>query len=236
MRRIPTSTALRRGGFTFVELAIGLAMLTLVGGALLAVILAVGSSWRAADGMQSAHISGRQSSAQLYRLLHSAVYVGVATEDGTAMAEGTLVASVGAGGAVMFWRGDANGDGKMQLGEVALIERNVADNTLVLYEAPGTAWNASLVFEVTDIDDSADAAAFKTLNTVTGRVLARDIGQAKFVRRLTAGLDEYQAVEFVLKVKKQSPDAATLASESAWERTEYGMASLRGARAPKAGA
>jgi len=211
-----------RRGFTFVEMSISLVVMTIIAGALAGIIGAVGITWRSSEDTQAALVSGRQASVQLYRLLRSAKYVGMACGDDQQVASGVVTPSAGSGGAILFWKED-DGDQRMQLCEIALIEHDRSASTLILHQVPKTAPNASTVYSPGDTDESSDASALKALATVRRQVIARNIRSARFVRSSPGGLPECQAVEF----------AMGCGAEGKPPRTEYGTAALRGSFSPK---
>jgi Tfp pilus assembly protein PilW len=214
-------SALARG-FTFVEMSLGLVVTSLVAAALTALSLAALSGWRATDGRQATEASAQQSAAQIYRMLRSARYVGLATDDGTAFDNGTSSSSPGHGACVLFWRADQAATGSsMKLCEVALIEHDTPSQTLRLYQVPATAANANSIYKRADIDETKDADALKGLSTVTYQVLASNVSNATFKSCFVGSASIHQTVEFVL----------TYASGSQ-QTVRYGTAALRGIQDP----
>jgi hypothetical protein len=153
-----------------IELMISSTLVVLIFGAVAAITAAVAQTWHATDNMQSVQVTAYQAPLQIYKLVRSSNYVGVATADDP---------STGAGAAIMFWT-DASGDGRIQASEVTVIEHNLSDNTLKLYQLPSTAANASTRFYTSDISTTAAIKSFETTKNVTCQVMARNVTAASF--------------------------------------------------------
>lgn len=225
-----------RGGFTLVELLMSLGIIALIGGAVAGISYAVSEGWQAAQSTQATQVSMRQTSVLLYRMLSGAKHVGLATADGQRVGSGTAPANPGA--ALMYWKEDSAGDGKMRLGDLALIEHDPAEQTLKLYEVPATAANATTAYDLPDISDSQDVAAFKSLPNVVTRTIARGVIGARFTLRSASPTPERPLLEFELRFRGKAIQSALASAadqtqnEKGPERTDYGTVSLRGPLVP----
>jgi hypothetical protein len=191
---------------------IGLVVLAMIAGAIAGLTTAVAAGWRATEYSQSMQISTRQSATQLYRQLRSARYVSYIASD-----------SGGTGAAMMLWRGNSAqpNNTSMRLCDIVLIEHDGPNKTLMLYQVPSTASNFAASFNRTDIDDAADAAAFKKVSNVTSQVLANNVAGARFMATYTGSTTQHQTIEFVLTY-----------SVGGDSRTEYGTAVVRAPLVP----
>ena len=222
-----------------IELTIGLCVTMLIAAALAGLSLSTAAGWVAGESSQSADRAARQTGVQVTHALRTARYVGLATVDGEsvttiagpldtgastgAVTLGALASSVAdpgpPGAAVMIWAED-DGDGFMQVRELALIEHDLAARTLRLYRGRAGQTGSETVFYDYDIADSGDAAAFKSLPAVEARVLAYGVSRAGFARRTAAG--GRQSIEFVFRC-----------GDAPHEQPLYGAATLRAFLVPR---
>jgi hypothetical protein len=233
-----------RRGLTIIELCIGLCVTLLIAAALTGLSLSTAAGWMAGEASQSADRASRQAVLQVTQALRAARYVGLATVDGETVstvagpsdtASSTNAVAVGSvasvtppssvtdpgtpGAALMLWAED-DGDGFMQVRELALIEHDRVSRTLRLYRGRAGGSGAETVFYDYDIADSGDAAVFKTLPAVESRVLAYGVSRAGFVRRTAS--QGRQSVEFIFQCGAPGR-----------ERPQYGAASLRAYTVPQ---
>lgn len=191
-----------RGGFTITELLLGIVISSMTLGALAALALAVGQEWENSQPKQwqnpsatPTRISAYQSTARLEYLIRNSRYLGWAG-----------VSSNNSGSAVFLWMGDYNGNGTMQLGEIALLEFDKAAGTLTKYQLPSTAANASNNKGYDKIDGEADIAAFKGESGMlaSGRILQRNVVRFVPSVRNLSEVSMRPTVEYVLEVKAGS--------------------------------
>ncbi len=237
--RGPAARPRRRAAFTFIELSISLAVMTLVVGAVVGITCAVTEGWAAAGQTQSLQTTSFQATSQLERLLRSANYVGMAAGDSQAVIASAMstgansaapvptatVPAGSAGAAIIIWT-DANNDQKMQLSELAVIEHDVANQKLLLYRVPASAPNAGTRFHTTDISYSTSVAVLKALPYMACCTLGSNISAASFCPYYTGSRADRQTIEFRL----------TFAGDNgaAQQQTppQYGCVSLRAALVP----
>jgi type II secretory pathway component PulJ len=206
-----------RRGFTLVELMISSTLVMLVLSSVVAISYAVTEGWQATENAQLLQVSTYQASAQVYKLLRSANYVGIATADNQqVVTAGTVSSAAGAGAEAIFWTDDAGADGKIQASEITLIEHNLGDQTLKLYQIPKTASNATVRFLTADLSTSAKLSAFKNCPNVTSRLLASGMSSAAFRVYYTNDNNNRQSVDFQFTIGR---DKQT--------RSEFGTAVLR---------
>jgi prepilin-type N-terminal cleavage/methylation domain-containing protein len=110
-----------RRGFTLIELCLGLIIVAMVMSALAAFALAVSNCWKYSDASEASAISGNQAVIRLQRRLHDAKRVGYCRPAPQA--------------ALVYWTGDADGDGRMQFSELAMIRFDETEHTLELRQA-----------------------------------------------------------------------------------------------------
>jgi hypothetical protein len=134
-RHAPTrhrTPARRRGGFTFPELIMGMAVTTVVLIAMGAMTTAVAKGWTeaAAAGAEVQYVA---ASARLQRELQGAKYVGRVERGGG-----------GAAASIVFWQADdypggaiADADGRVQYAECAVLEYDPAARAVYRYQVNG---------------------------------------------------------------------------------------------------
>jgi Tfp pilus assembly protein PilW len=219
-------------GFTLVELIMGIALTTLVMAALSAVCLAVATGWRDAELTRSSWVSGHGASSQLQRTLRDVRYLGYVTP-------GDLVSDPAVPASIVYWRGDDFGgstDGKIQVGELGLIEFDPATASLYCYRAipsaqmtPAQLTLAAIEVHHSDLVDSASGASqLKTyFDSGVGikTTLARHIAAAQFS---TVRADEESGRPVVqYELRFEQPENATVPGQTAGLMVERGSATLR---------
>jgi len=117
---------------TLVELIMGLAITTMVVGALAGFSVAVSSAWKQQETGTALQMGSSQAMARIQQIVREAKFVGY-------VSQGSLDPSnappLTASAALIFWKSD-DGDGLIQLGELALLEHDSGE--IKLYEAPAT--------------------------------------------------------------------------------------------------
>jgi hypothetical protein len=217
-----------RSGLTLVELALGLIVLTIVVGALSAVTLAVSQGWQQSDDAMAEMLAGQHGVSALARTLRQAKMIGTyrpGSLDGTtAPAEAATV---------VIWKGDANEDGLIQFGEVAVIEFDPRDDpehgpNVKIYEPPPTTPPAVADQVVGPEFVNAptapeDIKANPSVAAAPPRVLAGHVGAVEFAAPpVAAGQTSPAAFDFAMKVRHKDGDGK-------WrERVRAGTAKLRG--------
>src|ERR1041385_375240 len=221
-------TVLRHGGFTFAELLIGLVIMGMVVSAIGVILFTVADGWQATESSQTVSAATRQASAQIYRLLQSAKYIGLATSDGQFINSGGGAGSPpagGIGGTVLFWRGDlVTADNAMQLGEVGLIEHDLATQTLRFWYVPTSDGTCGTTVHLADISDSQDALDLKANSHAKCQILAHNVTDVTFSGYNVGSTTQKSCVEFFIKYLIDGRGSV-----------EYGVATLRGSQTPTGG-
>jgi len=203
-----------RRAFTFPELMLGMVISMMTLGALAALATAVGQNW---DQSSSAvwtnpdktptrtvvwPITGR-----LQLLVKRARYFGWVGSK-----------SDGTGAAVFLWMNDDNGDGKMQLGEIALVDYDSAARAITKYQVPSNASNAGNDQLYSSISAETKVAEFKKLANVlpSAQVMQRDVKRLVPVAHNLTDTATRASLEYVMEV-----------DNGATTGCEYGTATLR---------
>jgi prepilin-type N-terminal cleavage/methylation domain-containing protein len=161
----------RRPGFTLVELMMGLVITSLVMGALAALSFAMSRAWSQSESGQSSSISSHQAAIRLQNFLRQAKLVGL-------VRAGSTNGSMSPGGCAMLWLRDDNADGKVQLTEIGLIEHDLTQKRVKLYQVKvpsgmtADAYNTANPVTSVAVTDSAAPENFKALATVWAQPLA----------------------------------------------------------------
>ncbi|MEO6434399.1 MAG: hypothetical protein ABIP55_01385, partial [Tepidisphaeraceae bacterium] len=108
----------RGRGFTFMELVLGMMVTSLVMAALAALMGAVAAGWRHSGNAQATSNVVAQTHVRMQRLLKGVRQIG-------AVRNGSVDGSADPQAAALIWKSDANGDYKIQLSEVALLEAEI---------------------------------------------------------------------------------------------------------------
>jgi hypothetical protein len=170
----------RVGGFTFVELMLGLVVTALVTAALSVLLAAVAQGWKQGESTQSASTLTAQAHLRLQRYLKAAALVG-------AVREGSIDNSSAKSAAMLIWKNDDNRDWKIQFSEVALLEYSPAgatkdQNTIRYYRAKTSGLTAQEQADAAtalpsnnDLYTDANIEDFKKCSYVTYTVVAKNV-------------------------------------------------------------
>lgn len=131
----------RRGAFTLTEVLLALAITTVVGLAVVAMLSAAAYGSNSRSGMRELFVLGRTTVARVGQAIRTAAEV--VEVDGTA------------GAYIVLWTADINADGAKQHGEMQLIERDALTNELRSFTNPA------------DSTTFASAAAFRAVAQAT---------------------------------------------------------------------
>jgi hypothetical protein len=221
----------RPAGFTLVELIMGIVLTTLVMSALSAVCLAVATGWRDAELTRSSWISGHGASSQLQRNLRDARYLGYVTP-------GDLTADPAVPASIVYWRADDFGgapDGKIQIGEMGLIEFDPATASIYCYRAipsaqmtPAQLTPAAIEVHHSDLVDPTGASQMETyFSSDVGikTTLARHVAGVRFSAVRADEEDGRPVVQYELRFEQ--PENATVSGQTAGWMVERGSATLR---------
>ena len=200
-----------RGGFTLVELMMGLLVMSIVFAALAGLSVAMSNGWKATETQDSLQVARRQTSTQMYYNIRSAKFIGAATADNGG----------GTGAAVIFWKGDKDPGKTMYAWQIAVIEHDITTSTLRLYQLPQTASGAMIEFKDCDVDDAGDVDKFKKMTGVTCQVIGRNISSVSFKMLPITSTRQSQVLEFQILYKSGEQ-----------EQLEYGTATVRVPQAP----
>jgi prepilin-type N-terminal cleavage/methylation domain-containing protein len=206
-----------RGGFTLVELMMGLLVMSIVFAALAGLAVAMSNGWKATETQDSLQVARRQTSTQMYYNVRSARFIGAATADNSNTSGG----SSSQGAVVMFWKGDKDPGTVMYAYQIGVIEHDIPSATLRLYQLPKTAAGAMTEFKGCDVDDSGDVEKFKKMNGVTSQVIGRNVSSASFKALPITSTRQSQMLEFQIRYKSGEQ-----------EQLEYGTATVRVPQAP----
>lgn len=203
----------RFSGFTVVELCLAIVITSLVAGALTAFSLAMLSAWKHAEQTQALTLTGNQVVLRIQNELRSARLIGACragSSDGSAP-----------GAAVVLWKQDFNGDGKIQASEMEMIVHDTVNHELRLYRTgqpdpdPNQVWSYSTF---------SDASVFNLF--ATGRqsvLLARGVQGAVFQTSGTTGASQNPSLQFALKLKAENASMPG----SPQQLVQYGVATVR---------
>ncbi|HEX8521793.1 MAG TPA: hypothetical protein VF669_06010 [Tepidisphaeraceae bacterium] len=203
MKRVLPSNRQRckRRGFTFGELVLGLAMTSLVAGAVGALMMAVSRGWELGQTTDNTTSLTTQSVQRVTKIIHAARQVG-------ALRTGSITTTPAKPAAMLIWKGDLNSDSKMQLSELGMLEFDSATSQLIYYEVSyPTSWtsaqkqaNVMIVSDASFWDDatidSMKSAAFSTFMRQAGQ--ATHVTAAEF-HRIDSSSTVRSGIEFALK-------------------------------------
>jgi len=207
-----------RGGFTLVELMMGLLVMSIIFAALAGLSLAMSKGWSATSAQDSLQVARRQTSTQMYYNIRSAKFIGAATaDDSTSSGSG----SGNQGAVVIFWKGDKDAGAVMYAYQIAVIEHDLATSTLRLWQLPQAASGAMTEFKGCDVDDSGDVEKFKKMNGVICQVIGRNVSTVNFKMLPVTSTRQSQMLEFQIRYKSGEQ-----------EQLEYGTATVRVPQAP----
>jgi prepilin-type N-terminal cleavage/methylation domain-containing protein len=200
----PTIAAKKRG-LTLVELVLGLVVVSMVAGATGAMMTAVGAGWAHGNQVEVSTSVSTQAMVRIQKILRAAKQIGVCRTGG-------ISGSPSQSAAVLIWKGDINGDGHIQVSELALIEHqssaNPASAQLVCWELvfPST-WTTAQkqAQDLTLADDAiysdAEIDSFKATTNVRAAGIVTCVTAAEFHRIDSSGTVR-PALEYALKFNK----------------------------------
>jgi type II secretory pathway component PulJ len=207
----------RYGGFTLVELCLGMLITTLVMSGIAAFSLAMTRGWEESGRSQTLSLTATQVTARLQRNLRDAKRIGECRS-------GSLAPSGAPTAAVAIWVGDSNGDRKIQSNEVQVLMHDAEQRVLAVRRVGSEDESVDIsreTFESPSIFSVMDELATDV------QVMARDVEGMLIV---AARGDEHSikpCLQFVLKFQKQKSVGGRVVREgSSW--TEFGTATLRG--------
>lgn len=202
MRRSCDETRRSCRAFTMPELVLGLLITSFVGVALTSFMSAVTGVWASDAAGQSLNLTSNATTLRLQRALSTAKYIG-------AWQSGSLTSSADAQALVFYWaRDDWNGsaDRTVQIGELALVEFDRADQVLRQYQSIDEAQMtvaqrtaASGVMTYVELISSTAPQTFKQLSFVNAKVIGRNISGAKFNVFGATGTTELPSMDFQLQ-------------------------------------
>lgn len=203
-----------RGGFTLVELMMGLLVMSIVFAALASLLVAMSNGWKATESQDSLQVARRQTSTQMYYNVRSARFIGAATADYSSGGSGQ-------GAVVIFWKGDKDPGSTMYAYQIGVIEHDIPSSTLRLYQLPQTASGAMTEFKGCDVDEFSDIEKFKKMSGVTCQVIGRNVISVIFKTLPITTTRQSQVLEFQIRYKSGEQ-----------EQLEYGTATVRVPQAP----
>lgn len=202
---------LRRRGFTFVELCLGLVVTAMVVGGVASFALAVSEAWQNAGSSQSVLLSANHDAMLLSEKIRPCVLTG-------GWQAGSLGGSSSTGAAVLLWKGDTNANTFVNYTEIMLIQHDPLTHQINLYQVPATYSGPDSVYSYSGVfSQAAFISTFK--GSLTPTVLCKNVTGAQFYVGSTSSATSMPFVEFALTV--QSGNASQVV---------YGDATLR---APK---
>ena len=162
----------RRCAFTFVELCIGLVIVSILMGAMAAFSLATAEAWK--QGSATNAVGSGQNVAAI-PLIANLVAVRIDNEIGGCAGvggyySGTLTSSSGQQASLLLWKKDTNGNTTIEPSEVELLEYNATDHCI--YKYTSTATTPSLTY---DQFTASWIATFKDPSMSSKVPLARNI-------------------------------------------------------------
>ena len=122
-----SAIVVRRRGFTFIELCFALLITSMVLGAIASISLAMGQAWKRSEELESLTLRARQAGVRIADVVRNGkllCFSRAGSLDGASQ-----------GAAVLIWKEDTNGDGKIQGSELEMIEHDTAAHQLVIYRA-----------------------------------------------------------------------------------------------------
>jgi hypothetical protein len=211
----------RRAAFTLMELIMGMIITGLVMAAIAALLSAVAMGWEQSGKSQTSSIHRVQTHARIQRILKGVKQLG-AIRAGSINGNATPAA-------VMIWKSDNNGDGKVQFSELALLVHEGAVGTesgyLSFYDVQyPTSWSAAQrtaadntppVVTEADVYKDSSIDTFRSMAYVQKTLVASNLLGVVFTR--TDGADLTRPwLDYVLKFDKEND-----------VHVEYGTTSVR---------
>ncbi len=192
----------RYAGMTFAELVIGLTITTMISGAVAALMMSVSTGWKNSRTVEQGTTHSTQTMIRLQKVLRSAKQIG-------ACRVGSISSTPAQAAAVLLWKGDLNGDYKVQFSELALIEHQISAtpaNAKIVYwyvSFPST-WTsgqkqaADSTLADNTIYDTSQIDSFKALANVRWTTYAAYVTAAEF-HRIDSDTATRPTLEFELK-------------------------------------
>ncbi len=202
-----------------------LMILSLVGGAVAALSLAVSGEWQAGDPSQSLQLMAVQGARRIDACIRPACYFG-SCRRGSANGSATQPA------AILFWKNDNYPSlGKIQLAELAMIQHDPTTHTLMYYEAAFPAGMTSGQISIINQDisfslfNSASAPDdFKLLPYVTGKPICHNISGARFFVSDVGSNTQRASLDYVLTFSRSMK---VNGSDYNATQVQYGTATMR---------
>ena len=208
-----------RAGFTLMELVMGMIVTGLVMSAIAALLSAVAMGWQQSGATQETSTHRVQAHARMHRLLKGVKQIGAV--------RGGSIHGTATPAAAMLWKGDANGDNKVQFSELALLIHEggvgTSEGYLAYYDVAYPAnWSAEQVSEAdtpalpdNDIFKDSSINWFRTLDHVRSTLVMTNVVGATFTRTDGANITR-PSLDYVLTIDKGDGP-----------HVEYGTASVR---------
>jgi type II secretory pathway pseudopilin PulG len=196
----------RAGGFTLLELVLGMMITGLVMAAIAALLSAVAQGWKQSSETQTQSNHVVQVHARVQKLLRSARQLG-------ACRHGSLDGMNPTAAALFMWKGDTNDDGTVQFSELGLLVHEGTLGTpeayLAFYDvAYPSGWTGAQktaadtpALADDEIYGDTNIDTFKALEHVRMTVVASNIPRAVFNMRESASITR-PSLDYTLKVKK----------------------------------
>jgi len=173
---------------------IGLCIMAIVMGAMSAFSSALATGWRQSELIQDDSMSAAQVTLRLQSMLRNARLYGL-------LVPGRTPDDNDPAAMLAFWMSDDDGNNRMKLSEVGLLEHNPTDQTLRLYrvvwpENYSAAQKLAFDFPVTydNLNSQSALSYFKALPYVSSVVLARNVAGFRMEKQGVA----LPAVSYVL--------------------------------------
>ena len=204
-------------GFTVVELAMGMVIVSMITLAIAGIMTAVAQAWNDQEMNQSIQVQANQVYARVQHILSSAKYV---AQYNTGALNGSSSAYI------VFWRADdypaSPNDQTVQAGEMAAIVQDPSTSTLWLYEAiPYSQMTAAqytaagTVYPWSYWTNPANLAAFKSVNylqqiplggpgTLSNPTYYLQVNGATFYVYSLAGTSQLPIIEFALAFSRNN--------------------------------
>ena len=215
-----------RKGLTFVELVIGMTITALIAAAVATFLVSVSRGWAYSSAVQTQSTVSSQVMLRLNKLVKDAKQIG-------AFRAGGISGTVTTPAAVLFWRGDLNGDDKIQFSELAVIQHdpdgdagNEIPTDAIVYwsvqypSAWSSAQKASNDFDISDASFYNDGEITQFItnfpDVVKPSLIARDITRLQ-LNRIDSSSTVRPALEYALK----------LTDADGVETTKYSRTTLR---------
>lgn len=211
----------RPGGFTFVELMMGMVVTCLVMGALAAFTMAMGQSWNGAQSPQTVQLTGAVLSVRLADVLRNSLAIGVVWP-------GSMDSASAQTAGVTLWLGDdLTVDGKIQWGEIGWLEYDPVAKTLRLYQRLPVlnmiqSFAAKPTLTQAAWSDVGLPTQFKGKSFVTSQLLASNVAAAYFSYRNPNDINGRPSLEYVITL-----------NQNGQQEVCYGNAALRVATTPQ---